>query len=293
MNNLYSTLLLILLIILTIIFLRRKNSIKQSHLKEGIATPNFTEYAPKPHKIPLGEILRRYNETIHPVHLENIVKEYKYVRGSFKLELEDLSKQLIKTILGIINANSYSNYKLEDVETIIESINSSGNRLINVQFYIHEFEDHFTRKIVLEYVIYNNKHISINYIKPLSSKNELLIFPQQQQHCSDIEEKNYQDNYNRNIELDWSNKISPFWYKLDSEVYPDWIVRSGPLLQNIKTLKKVCYSQEPCKYDIDKWDTHGVNQQAKLVKSCNVINHSDRVLLPDPYINPSMFGLSN
>ena len=57
-------------------------------------------------------------------------------------------------------------------------------------------------------------------------------------------------------------------------------------------LKKLGIAQEPCKYDLDIWDKNGINKQFRLKKHCNVINHSNRILSKQPYVNPTIFKLN-
>ena len=48
--------------------------------------------------------------------------------------------------------------------------------------------------------------------------------------------------------------------------------------------------QEPCKYNLHEWDTHGVNKQLKLNTKCSIGNNSDVLPTINPYYNPTMHG---
>jgi hypothetical protein len=126
-------------------------------------------------------------------------------------------------------------------------------------------------------------------LKTLTTEPTVLL---SEQYIKDnIADKNYTVNYSESVVPTADNSIYPFYYRYDSSKLPEWVYNSPQLVKDIGTLKKVCLTQEPCKYNKHKWDRSSVEPQAKLDKKCSITNHSDRVLPPDPYVNPTLFQL--
>jgi hypothetical protein len=183
--------------------------------------------------------------------------------------------------------------QLLDIENIVELKNMNGSRKINVIFVAHEIDQHYTRKLTLEYILENSGQISINNLSTVSKDPNVLL---SEQYIKDnIADKNYTISYDSNIFHRLDNSIYPFYYrnedKKDNNSLPSWVYQSPQLIKDIDSLKKVCITQEPCKYTMNSWNTKSVEPQVTVDKKCNITNHSDRLLSADPYVNPTLFQI--
>ena len=260
-------------------YINQKDSYK-SYVKNGQQKVRNLPY------MDIDTILQKYNTLLKPTTLEFTNKKYIYYQGNLDPQLKETSEKIIKQILNIINEYSGNKYKYMNIESIIEKRNVNNTKLVTTMFFMHELDTYSTRKLVLEYVLNNDNTISLNFIKPTTSSDMMQ--------CNGLSKlfnpKENKETIKNSYHLNWNNSLHPYYY-FNNETLPPWIQVSGQLKDDIKNLYKVCYSQEPCKYDLDKWDKNGVNVQSKLHKTCNVINHSDRILNPEPYVNPTLFKI--
>ena len=242
-----------------------------------------------PIKYNLEDVLEKYNKQLYPSLLELSYKKYIYPNNSAPPNLLNGTRNIIEILLATVKEHSGLNLKLLDIENIVELKNIGGSRKINSIFICHEIDQHYSRKLLLEYIMDNEGKISINSLKTLTTEPTVLL---SEQYIKDnIADKSYTVNYSETVVPTADDSIYPFYYRYDSSKLPDWVYNSPQLVKDIGTLKKVCLTQEPCKYNQYKWNRSSVEPQVKLDKKCNVINHSDRVLPPDPYVNPTLFQL--
>ncbi len=292
----YLSIIFLVILVLLHIYYRRQSNVLDRLESKTYKYNLFTEkLKPKPElkTIDLELVLKEYNLLLKPIYIENVVKKYHYSKGNIDTQLKETSTDIIKEIFNVINTYSLNKFKFYDIENITEYKNNANNKLIQVQFLIHEVEKHFTRKLNLEYIIHNDNTLSVNALNFVSETNTIMSKPENK--VLEIKKQNskdYYDNIPRTISFSWNSTIHPFYYSYNKSL-PAWIQISGQFKNDIETLHKVCYTQEPCKYDLDKWDTHGVNKQSKLKENCNIINHSDRILPMEPYINPTLFSIDS
>lgn len=242
-----------------------------------------------PIKYNLEDVLEKYNKQLVPSLIELSHKKYIYPNNSAPPKLLNGTRNIIDILLATVKEHSGLNLKLLDIENIVEFRNIGGSRKINTIFICHEIDQHYSRKILLEYIMDSDAKISINSLNTLTTEPTVLL---SEQYIRDnVVDKNYTIEYANSIAQDKDNSIYPFYYRYDSSKLPEWVYNSPQFVKDIATLKNVCLTQEPCKYNLHKWNKSSVEPQAKLDKKCNVINHSDRVLPPDPYVNPTLFQL--
>ncbi len=296
-KNIYTYLIIIffiILILLNIYYRKQRGVLDKLESKEFKYNLFANKLKPviEPKKIDLEEVLDKYNKLLKPIYLENIARKYHYSKGNFNTQTKEICESIIKELFNVINNYSYTKYKLYDIDNITEYKSSVNNRLIQCQFLIHEVEQHFTRKLNIEFVVNKDNTISINYIRFASQTHTLMSEPKVRKLENEKRDtKDYLD-MKQTLSLAWNTSIHPFYYNYNKAM-PAWVQISGQFKNDIDTLHKVCYTQEPCKYDLNVWDTHGVNKQSKLKENCNIINHSDRILKPEPYVNPTLFSIDS
>jgi hypothetical protein len=254
----------------------------------------------------LNEILLEYNSQLSYEKITDIpLKEYTYTRTNFDKDLRDLSSKVVNCILHTINKYNNSKYEFTDLE-VIKEYKYSDKTLVEVELFVHQRVLYSTHLLVLKYIYYPNKNIKIqNLISKTTSKEPyqmrttstasvcndsspfLKSILDTDIHCSTPIVSKYKDR-TITVNLNWDNRIHPFWY--NNQPHAEWVVKSGPLLKDLELLRDICYTQEPCKYELTQWNSQGVHKQIKLEPSCNISNHSSRILDPDPYINPTLFN---
>lgn len=300
-------------VVLFLVFSRRSllsTCLVKNNVERYIQNPehpdNYYLFSIKDKKpyLDIDQTLEKYNKTVTPTIIENVKSEYTYVEGDLPPDLVTIARSTIACILRTINKYGNTNIRFVNFETIIETIGVNNDRIITAQFFTIDPNIKTSRKFILQFYISVDNNISINYLRPeMAGKDFYTMLNQSFVHGLDtdlVEKKaNTLDLYFRdNAKLGGINntlqsylELTPDEQNKNSLVEPAWIRNSHTLYKDLVLLKKLCYTQEPCKYDLQLWDTHSVNSQYKLENRCNVINHSDRILSPDPYINPTLFSL--
>lgn len=295
----YSTLVPLLLILVgsltaASLFQSQKRTQQDQTVRKHAESLIQTQIVRRMNPVSLDVILDKFNAELPSQNCGLVTRRFKYTKTNLDPMLLDQSKSIIHSILRVINRHSFGRFTFVDVEAIIDSI-SEGQHCIQVVFFVHEAVRHYTAKLQLDYCMTDNSQsVQIQSLRLLSSKDELLSLPQLDFSQTSILQSDLRTNWDQVItggDWDSSKHVHPFYYQWDEDGVPPWVIRPAKLVSNLQTLEKVCYTQEPCKYDIDRWDTHGVNEQVKLGKTCSVINHSDHIENPDPYVNPTMFDI--
>lgn len=302
MNKVISILLILILIIIPIHYfqLYPNNNINTETYSVNLqqATHSLQNLPSKD----LNEILNQYNDKLSYEEITDIpIKEYTYTRTNFDRDLRDISTKIVNCILYTINKYNNSKYEFTDLE-LIKEYKYADKTLIEVELFVHQRFLYSSHLLVLKYIYYPNKNIKIQSLNTKISYDDKIININQINdkpspylksvldndiNCSKQVISKYKDRTIK-TNLYWDNTIHPFWY--NNQPHAAWVVKSGPLLNDLELLRDICYTQEPCKYELNQWNTHGVNKQVKLVKSCNISNHSSRILDPDPYVNPTLFN---
>ena len=221
--------------------------------------------------INLEKILDDYNSEKKDFLGEfHILGKENYTKDNIPQKMKSKSDSIISNILNKFNHKYKTRYKIMNIEEITKFKTATKGCVYKVIFYIHEVNKFSTRKLIINFCINKNK------IKIIS----LNSFESFYKTCS------YKGFDNSNYK-DISDTKNDTLYPEDG-TRNNWIENDELNLLKSKGLVK---PQEPCKYDIDIWDTNGVNKQVKLHKSCNGINHSNRILDNLPYVNPTIFKL--
>jgi len=203
--------------------------------------------------------------------IENPLRNYTYSKNNLEDTIKNSGKCIIGKALNKINSKFRTRYKLLNIETINRKIDIINNEEITIIFLIHEVNKFSTIKLVINYFKDSKNYIKLNYIKSLHNlkvKSNKKFTLQEYARDNVIEYRN----------INGMNK--------KEESYTKTILDN-----DMDFLNKIGAVQEPCKYDLDIWDTNSVNVQLKLNKKCTGINHSDRILPKQPYVNPTIFKL--
>ena len=273
----YLFIILILVSLVVYVFLlfnrqivNRKCLIKKKRLIEKYNKNSYSSFTSP--NIDINNILQNVNKNIKTqLKVENPLRDYTYSKNNLENDIKNYNSKIIGKVLNNINQKFNTRYKLLNIETINRKIDIIDNEELTIVFLIHEVDKFSTRKLVLNYFKDKKNNIKYNFIKSLHSlrENDVPISLQK---------------YDRTDVVQYAALGLP---NSNDESYKKTILDN-----DMKYLEKIGAVQEPCKYDLDIWDKKGINTQFKLNKSCNVINHSDRILSKQPYVNPTLFRLN-
>ena len=273
----YLFIILILISLIVYVFLlfnrqiiNRKCLVKKRKLIEKYKKNSYG-YFTRPN-LDITHILDNFNKALSKnFKVDTPLRNYTYSKNNLEPEIKNYNTKIIGKILNKINNNYKTRYKLLDIESINRKIDIIDNEELTIVFLIHEIDKFSTRKLVLNYFKDDKNNINYNWIKSLLSLK------------SNLQNLNL-DNYDKST-VKTHEKID----NLDDIPYS---YNSTILDKDMEKLKNLGIAQEPCKYDLDIWDKNGINKQFRLKKHCNVINHSNRILSKQPYVNPTIFKLN-
>lgn len=224
----------------------------------------------------IEEIIQNYNQKLNPdVCKLFVVKTEKLVKNNICANEKPQIENVISKVLNHMNNCDKTRYKYLDIEAVNIYTSYCGKKLYRVVFHIYETNKFSTRKLIVDYIIDNNSTLKVIKLNTLQSLTDLPKLS-----GIDIKEtKQYEkiDNYDHSS-LFPKNRTRNHWIN-DNE------------MERLDRMGISANAQEPCKYDLHHWDNASVNTQVKLSKDCKGINHSDRILARQPYVNPTIFQL--
>lgn len=223
----------------------------------------------------LDDIVQTYNSKLNsnPGKLI-IIKTEKLVKNNISAEEKPNIEAIVSMVLNNLNNCDKTRYKYQDIESIMIQTNICGKKLYRVVFHMYETNKFSTRKLIVDYIIDNNK---LQVLK-LNTMQSLVDLPK----ITGIDKK--QPNEYEKIDNYDHSSLFP-----KNRTRNNWI--NDNEMERLDRMGITSNAQEPCKYDLHHWDNASVNTQVKLSSKCNGINHSDIILARQPYINPTIFQL--
>ena len=223
----------------------------------------------------LEDIIKKYNLKLNsnPGNLV-VIKTEKLVKNNISQNEKPNMVAIISMVLNNLNNCDKTRYKYQDIESVNIQSSICGKKLYRIVFHMYETNKFSTRKLILDYVINNNKLqvLELNTIQSLTNPPDIIGI-----------DKKTENEYEKIDNYDHSSLFPK------NRTRNDWINDND--MERLNRMGITSNAQEPCKYDLHQWDNTSVNKQVKLSPSCNGINHSDIILARQPYINPTIFQL--
>jgi len=280
MEAYFTILLLVALVVFLLLLVKTQVMNRKCFIKNKEKIENYGLFNNNSSEIDIPSILDSLSKKGSNKEIGDIDKHYTYSKGNFERNLLEEATSIINKILNDLNDNYSLRLKLYDIDRIEEIIDKQANKQYIVSFVAYRVDKHATSRLVLCYYKSLNNNISVNYLK--SESNSLVGKTTKENTLGPYHHLPAKDSFNKTLlkELPNNNRLD--------------FSRYAPITANfnceIKENHKLIRLQEPCKYNMHEWDTHGVNKQMKLHKKCSIGNNSDVLPPVNPYFNPTMNG---
>jgi hypothetical protein len=256
-------------------------------------------------------------------------RKYDYYKGNIPLTLQTYIWNLISAIVNVLNCKTKDPNKLIDIDYIGEIHispykNTNEARIYTIEFYVNNVNMYATRKYITQiYVqpnIVNANFIHVNYVKSLFTQS-LTTNPTHQLGMYGLDSNSVEKAINtydlkdtEMVQLDfpqdmicsletgklaagqWNSKVEPYYIRnmetnysnLEANAYD---VFPKPQFKGEKGGHPVQYPDEPCRLEYFGWDQNGVQLTDPAMLQCSMTNTSSQNWAPQPYYNPSLFGI--
>lgn len=203
---------------------------------------------------------------------------------------------------------------------------SSGteSRIYTVEFYVNNVNLYATRKYIAQIFVQPNlvnaNFIHVNFVKSLFTQS-LTTNPTHQLGMYGLDSNSVEKAINTYdlkdtefVQLDfpqemicslensklaagqWNSKVEPYYIRnmetnysnLEANAYD---VFPRPQFKGEKGGHPVQYPDEPCRLEYFGWDQNGVQLTDPAMLKCSMTNTSSQNWAPQPYYNPSLFGI--
>tara|TARA_B100000575_G_scaffold182798_1_gene146899 strand:- start:4162 stop:5082 length:921 start_codon:yes stop_codon:yes gene_type:complete len=225
----------------------------------------------------LYNTLDQYNVELTTQKIKVITKHNSYGKGSFNDKIKQEVKPTINRVLNNINTIGEHRLKLLEIDRIEEIIDSEGNIQYLVQIFVHTVDTSASSKLVLNFYKSAKGIININSLQP---ESKTLKEIGNLKSVTNTPEENMYKQFQKIGVLDPIQEDIDFGAPLSK--LPIYEQSSNSTLTKSVT--------EPCKYNLNSWDTRGINDQIKLYKKCSITNNSSQLPAYNIYKNPTMFS---
>jgi len=211
-------------------------------------------------------------------------------------------EEILQLLINNINQRTDSNYVLGTLDNITINQQTEG-KSYNVDFFIHELNNFFTRRIITNIIVLNNQsknrqNVKINHINISNGFKYPNLDFNTEKNADELilKESNYENNY---ILTGYSNSLIPYkklsLKELSSiDKYEDaesakkhlnmnfhkWI-----LPNNINDTKQAVF---PCRNQTETWDKNGINYLQDPSCDCYGVKNIKAVYPIQPYFNKTI-----
>jgi hypothetical protein len=223
---------------------------------------------------------------------------------NFTLKNEDRLQieEILKLIINNINKRTESKYILGSLDNITINKEEEG-KSYTIDFFIHELNNFFTRRIIINLVVLNNhtdnkQNVKINHINISNGFKYPNNDFDTEKNADDLilKKSNYENNY---ILTGYSDSVIPY-KKLSlkelsafdqyenpesAKKHLDMDFHKWILPDNISSTKESVF---PCRNQTDNWDNNGINYLEDPKCDCYGIKNTNSIYPVQPYFNKTI-----